>query len=130
MVGPKVDVTSRPSLLDGITMLPPGAQVVAGTSMLLLAAGTLLLGSLWGLLFLAVGAPVVIAGVAARRQAHADREQRARAELELPELRVVIAAAVAARHNVSRLLRLRGYTSAKVRRWIALECDVVLARGD
>ena len=59
------------------------------------------------------------------------REERgARAEAELDELRALVLEAVEQARAVERMLTKRGYTSAKVRRWIALECGVVLPRRD
>lgn len=127
---PRVEA-GHPRLLEQLLMLPPTARIAAGAlmlgmglvsiCMLVALASLVLLG-----LGVSVGLPLVISGLLAKRQRAVEDAERQRAEAELPELRKLIAAAVAARQGVSRLLRQRGYQSARVRRWIALECDVVL----
>ena len=133
MAGPEVS-PERQTLVEQLVVLPPAAKVVAGCVMLALGVTAVAIGGGFlgfVLLGLAVmfGVPMLVSAFADRRHRRLDAAERARAEAELPALKQAIAEAVAARHNVGRLLRLRGYSSPRVRRWIALECGVVLARG-
>lgn len=122
-------------LLDGILVLPAKAKLLVGIVMLAMGAVGIALDRTpysFGLLgaTLVFGVPLLVSGRRGLQAERIEHAERARAETELPALRDAVAAAVAQRHSVGRLLRQRGYTSAKVRRWIALECDVVLARTD
>jgi hypothetical protein len=77
----------------------------------------------------AVALPLFRSGVSAKRRLAAEAAELARGMAELAELRPLVAAAVAAGKHVGRLLEQRGYTSAKVRRKLALECGVILQQG-
>ncbi|MCA8963990.1 MAG: hypothetical protein KDC48_03855 [Planctomycetes bacterium] len=126
---------SRPGSLDSMAMLSPTGKIVGGAVMLAMAIGAFCLPPVGSYGFLLVvlgggmGSPLLVVGLRERRQAARDAAELARGMAELPALREAVAAAVAQRHNVGRLLRQRGYTSAKVRRRLALECDVVLQAG-
>lgn len=130
MVGPRI----KPGMqgpLDQLMVMPPWVRIAAGAGMLAMgSAGIVMVQGFAGLVLLgttaAVGLPLLLSGLADRRtQAH-EREERARAEVDLPYLKDAVGAAVQQKQDVARLLRKRGYTSDKVRRWIALECGVVL----
>lgn len=130
MVGPSVR-PGRIDLLEQLMVLSPLARIVAGGAMLAVGvASILLLVSFYSFVLLgagvAIGVPLVWSGWSAQREQEVERTERARAEVDLPYLRDFVAAAVKEHRNVARLLRERGYTSDKVRRWIALECGVVL----
>ena len=126
----------QPLLLDQLAYLPPTARIAAGGVMLGMGVAGLCMqpGSAyaWLLLVLSfgIGAPLVLLGLGDRRRLRVEVAELERARAELPDLRVAVATAVQARQGVRRVLRERGYTSDKAQRWIALECDVVLARGD
>ena len=120
---------------DALSVMPPPVRIGAGLLMLAMGIGGLLMMpiGLWSAVLAAltfvVGLPLLVGGLRDRRVQRIEREERARAEAELPRLREEVAACVERRHSVPRLLKQRGYTSPKVRRWIALECDVVLSSG-
>lgn len=123
-----------PSLLDQLMQLPPLVRMVTGAVMLGLGGvGICLSLSFYSavLLGLAVllGVPLLWIGWLDRARQQIERAEMVRAGAELPNLRAMVAAAVAARRSVGSLLRHQGFTSEKVRRWIALECDVVLPHG-
>lgn len=122
---------------DGLPMLSPNAKLLAGGLMigcgLALAVASQLAstaGYVGLLLGVAVGGPMLRSGLADRRRLALEAAELARGLAEMPELRPAIAAAVAAGHHVGRLLKQRGYTSARVRRKLALECDVILQEGE
>jgi hypothetical protein len=124
----------RQGLLEQLLVLPPTVKLVAGAFMLLLGVvGMCMMPSVYSFVLLglgvALGVPLLLAGRSERRQQGLDAVERLRAEGELAELRLAITAAVERKHNVGRILRERGYSSARVRRWIALECGIVLAQG-
>ncbi|MCA8978250.1 MAG: hypothetical protein KDC98_26215 [Planctomycetes bacterium] len=134
MVGPRVE-PGRVPVPSALEMVAPGARIGAGVLMLAMGVtGVIMEANLWSLVLLGaaamIGLPALISGLGDRRRQRIERGERVRAEQELPRLRAEIAACVARNHNVSRLLKQQGYTSARVRRWIALECDVVLSAGD
>lgn len=115
-------------------MLPASAKIGAGILMLALGLGGITMEvGLYSLVLLGlaggVGGPLLWSGLADRKAQRLDAAERRRAEAELPALREAIAAAVAQQQNVGRLLRERGYARPRVRRWIALECGVVLREG-
>jgi hypothetical protein len=125
-----------PGLVAQMAYLPPAARIVAGSVMLAMGGIAIAVQplSFWAYVLLlvtaAIGAPLLIGGLADRRRRAIESVELARAEVELPELRLAIAAERTGRRNVGKLLRDRGYTTDKARRWIALECDVVLPRGE
>lgn len=82
------------------------------------------------LLTAAVGVPLLLSGLGDRRRQRIAALERLRAERELPELRALLVAARQQGRSVFGLLRQRGYTSDVVCRWIALECGIVLPRGE
>ncbi len=124
-----------PGSLESLAVLPPMAKIIAGAVVSCMALTPLVLQalSIFGVVLFvfgsAIGLPLLFGGFAARRTAKLEAEEFARGMAELPLLREAVKAAVAQRQNVGRLLRQRGYTSARVRRKLALECDVVLQAG-
>ena len=70
---------------------------------------------------LAASAPLGWSGLSARRAERVDAAERARADAELEELRGAVEAARGRGAAIDRMLIKRGYTSARVRRWIARE---------
>ena len=125
------ETTQPPGFVNSIQLLPWRAQV--GAAALVLATGFVpfakvpsSLGAL-GLFAVALAAslPLGWSGLNVRRAKLVDAAERARAEAELEELRGAVEAARARGAAIDRLLRKRGYTSVRVRRWIAREVDVV-----
>jgi Flp pilus assembly protein TadB len=124
-----------PRLLDQLMLLPPWLRIAAGAVMVALGAVAVALHvSPYSLvlvgLAVALGLPILLHGVADRRRRRTEFAELERARAELPGLRVLVASAVASRHNVRRALRQRGFTTEKAMRWVALECGVVLSRGE
>ena len=72
----------------------------------------------------------VLDGLGVRRSQLLEASERARAEAEMDDLRRVVAEAAERGGVTHRTLSKRGYTSPKIRRWIALECGVVLPDRD
>ncbi|HEX5052470.1 MAG TPA: hypothetical protein VFZ65_11900 [Planctomycetota bacterium] len=124
------------SLREQLVVLPPAAKVVAGLAMLGMGVGAMLMlpGSFYSIVLIcfgtALGVPLVLAGRAEFRQRRRDADEMVRARADLETLKPLVTEAVREKRGVDRLLRERGYSSEKVRRWIALECDVVLPRRD
>jgi membrane protein implicated in regulation of membrane protease activity len=119
-----------PGLGEQLAVLPPLAKVLTGAFMLVLGGGAMAMqpwsvySGILAVLALVLGVPLLLAG---RREQVAQRVQAAelqRAKAELSDLRAAIAAVLEEKHGVERFLLERGYTSPKVRRWIALECDL------
>ena len=120
--------------VHSLLVLPASAKIGAGILMLALGIGGIAMGvGLYSLVLLGLGAgmggPLLWSGLAVRKAQRLDDAERRRAEAALPALREVIAAAVAQKQNAGRVLRERGYERPRVRRWIALECGVVLRGG-
>jgi hypothetical protein len=136
MALPPQERHGAPGLIAQMAYLPPMARIVAGTAMLAMGGIAIALepGSFWAFVLLlataAIGAPLLMGGVTDRRRRAIESTELERARGELAALREAIAAELAGRRNVGKLLRDRGYTTDKARRWIALECDVVLPRGE
>jgi len=135
MVLPPQERQGVPGLVDQMSYLPPGARIGAGSVMLAMGGIAIAVQpmSFWAFVLLlvtaAIGAPLLIGGISDRRRRGLETAELERARAELAQLREAIAVEVAGRRNVGKLLRDRGYTTDKARRWIALECDVVLPRG-
>jgi len=119
------DVTQPPGFVGSIQLLPWRAQL--GAAALVLATGLVpfarmssSLGAL-GLFAVALAASVPLgwSGLSARKAELVDAAERARADAELEELRGAVEAARARGAAIDRMLIKRGYTSARVRRWIA-----------
>ncbi|MCK5945567.1 MAG: hypothetical protein KAI24_26490 [Planctomycetes bacterium] len=138
MTAPRRDLHDprMPGLFAQLSVLPPAVQVAAATLMLAMGiAGIWLMPTgfaSWLLLIVAfaVGGPVGVQGLTLQRERRVEAEEMRRAKDELPELRLVVDDAQGELRGVERTLMKRGYTSAKVRRWIAPECGVVLPRRD
>ena len=75
---------------------------------------------------LEMGVPLGVSGLRVRRTQLVEASERARAEAELEDLRLELESAKGRGGVTHRTLSKLGYTSAKIRRWIALECGVVL----
>jgi hypothetical protein len=112
-----------------LQVMPPWVRITTGALMLALGGPLLAFGSLAGFLGLA-GLPLLCDGWRDAHHRRTDAAELARARVELEAIRPGVRDAVQRRRDVDRLLRDLGYTSAKARRWIALECDVVLPRGE
>ena len=125
-----------PGLGSSIRLLP--WQVQVGVSVLLLGmfvATLAMFPTLQGTLpmlfvFLVAGLPLGLSGLRVRRTQLLEASERARAEAEMDDLRRVVAEAAERGGVTHRTLSKRGYTSPKIRRWIALECGVVLPDRD
>ncbi|MEZ6038434.1 MAG: hypothetical protein R3F29_13205 [Planctomycetota bacterium] len=132
MTSPELRSATRPSLLAQLMVLPPWVRMVTGVGIVGMAAVVLVnYGvSFYGALFLGFGAllgvPLSWSGVHDWREQHLERDERARAAAELSVLREELDGLREDKRGVERFLLERGYRSAKVRRWIALECGVVL----
>lgn len=124
-----------PSLSQQLFVLPPSAKLIAGSFMILLALGAMLMmpGSFYSWLLLlvagAIGPMLVYQGTTELRERAIVDEEMARAEFELDDLKQLVADLTGSKRGVERFLMERGYTSHKVRRWIALECDIVLPKS-
>jgi hypothetical protein len=133
---PPVPDAGMPSLSAQLAMLSPNGKLFGGTLMLLLGGGALALDSdslaSWILILVAgcLGVPLLLRGMQERGWQRLEAAELERARSDLPALRIDIAEAQADRRGVDRLLRDRGYTTEKARRWIALECDIVLPRAE
>ena len=125
-----------PGMFDSILLLPPVVQLLAaGLALAMGAAAVWMFPSSPGTwtLFVgcaALGVPLGLRGLKLLDEQKLEARERARAEAELDELRALVLEAVEQARAVERMLTKRGYTSAKVRRWIALECGVVFPRRD
>lgn len=125
-----------PGFGSSIRLLP--WQVQVGVSMLLLGmfvATLAMYPALQGavpmlFVFLVAGLPLGLSGLGVRRTQLLESSERARAETEMDDLRRVVAEAAERGGVTHRTLSKRGYTSQKIRRWIALECGVVLPERD
>ncbi len=123
-------------MFDSILLLPPVVQLLtAGLTLTMGVAAVWMFPSsagAWTLLavFAALGSSLGLRALKLLDEQKLEARERARAEAELDELRALVLEAVEQARAVERVLTRRGYTSAKVRRWIALECGVVLPRRD
>ena len=132
MTSPELSSATRPSLLAQLMVLPPWVRMATGIGIVGMAAVVLSTYgiSYYGVLFFGFGAlfgvPLSWSGIHDWREQHRERDERARAASELASLRDALDGLREDKRGVERFLLERGYTSAKVRRWIALECGVVL----
>lgn len=121
-----------PGFGGAIRLLPWQAQVGVAAMLLGMSLVTLTMyPTLQGLLpmlfvFLVVGVPLGVSGLRVRRTQLLEASERARAEAELEDLRLELESAKGRGGVTHRTLSKLGYTSAKIRRWIALECGVIL----
>ena len=124
-----------PGMGAQLAVLPPAAKVVVAPLMLVLGVVAIVLdpGSVfaWVLLVAAValGGPLLLQGLGELRARQVFERERARARAELVVLQADLREVIAEKRGVERFLLERGYTSEKARRWIALECGVVLPRA-
>jgi len=131
-VGAGTEHGKPPGFGGTIRLLPWQAQVGVAALMLAGLLATLAAYPTWEgvvpmlALFLIVGLPLGLSGLGVRRTQLLEASERARAEAELDDLRRVVAEAAERGGVTHRTLSKRGYTSPKIRRWIALECGVVL----
>ena len=123
----------RPPGFGGtIRLLPWQAQVGVAALLLAMSVVTMvMMRSVQGLLpmlfvLLVVGVPLAWSGLRVRRTQLLEASERARAEAEMADLQREVEAAKGRGGVTHRMLAKRGYTSPKIRRWIALECGVVL----
>lgn len=125
-----------PGFGSTIRLLPWQAQVGASALVLGMAVATVaLVPTTQGIIpmlivLLVAGVPLGLSGLGVRRTQRLEASERARAEAELDDLRRAVADAQARGGVTHRTLGKRGYTSPKIRRWIALECGVVLPERD
>ena len=125
-----------PGFGGSIRLLPWQAQIGVSVLLLVMLVATLTLyPTLQGavpmlFLFLVAGLPLGLSGLGVRRTQLLEASERARAEAEMDDLRRVVAEAAERGGVTHRTLSKRGYTSQKIRRWIALECGVVLPERD
>ena len=125
-----------PGFGASIRLLPWQAQVGVAALLLAMCVVTMVMtGSSEGLLpmlfvFLVAGVPLGLSGLAVRRTQLLEASERARAEAEMDDLRRAVAEAAERGGVTHRMLSKRGYTSPKIRHWIALECGVVLPDRD
>ena len=110
--------------------LPPWVKIATGAITTCLCAAMAGMGSLVWITGSFVGVPLLTEGVRDARRRAAERLELARARAELDAIRPGVHEAVRRRRDVGELLRRLGYTTSKARRWIALECDVVLPRDE
>ena len=121
-----------PGFGSTIRLLPWQAQVGVSALLLGMSVATLaLVPAVQGIVpmlfvFLVAGVPLGLSGLGVRRAQRLEASERARAEAEMDDLRRAVADAQARGGVTHRTLGKRGYTSPKIRRWIALECGVVL----
>ena len=125
-----------PGFGSSIRLLPWQAQVGVSALLLVMFVATLAMSTtLQGLLpmlfvLLVVGVPLGLSGLGVRRAQLLEASERARAEAEMDDLRRAVAEAEGRGGVTHRTLSKRGYTSPKIRRWIGLECGVVLPDRD
>lgn len=121
-----------PTVFQQLSVLPPAVKAFVGPLMvgMGIVAVVMISDSVYSWVLLVVGgligAPLGWQGVVQCREQKLEREELARAALELESLRVQLEQVAEDKRGVERFLMECGYTTAKARRWIALECDVVL----
>jgi hypothetical protein len=117
-----------------IRLLPWQVQLATAALVLAMGFGAIAMfpSSPGALLMLVVslvtGVPLWFSGFGVRSARLLEAFERARAEGEMAALQQAVDEAQARGSGVDRMLLKRGYSSEKIRRWIALECDVVLPR--
>jgi len=132
MPNPDLPSPGMPSLLQQLSVMPP--VVKAGVGVVMIAMGIVAVVLMpesmysWVLLVISglLGVPLAWQGAAQSRQQKLEAEELERAEIELESLRVQLEQVAEDKRGVERFLMECGYTTAKARRWIALECGVVL----
>ena len=121
-----------PSVFQQLSVMPPAVKALAGPLMVLMAivAVTMMPETLYSWVLLAlgfmIGIPLTWQGFSQRKEEKLVTKELERAALELDILRLELEQAAADKRGAERFLMERGYTTAKARRWIALECDIVL----
>ena len=121
-----------PSLFQQLSVMPPMVKAIVGPAMVLMGVAAVIMvpdsGYSWVLLALGViiGIPLGWQGAVQQSDEKLVQKELARAVEELELLRLDVEQAAADKRGVERFLMERGYTTSKARRWIALECGVVL----
>tara|TARA_R110002096_G_scaffold108799_5_gene238125 strand:+ start:1971 stop:2399 length:429 start_codon:yes stop_codon:yes gene_type:complete len=121
-----------PSIFQQLSVLPPAAKAFVGSLMVLMGIVAVTMvpetAFSWVLLVLGLilGLPLAWQGFTQAKEHQLVTKELERAALELDILRLELEQATADKRGIERFLMDRGYTTAKARRWIALECDVVL----
>jgi hypothetical protein len=118
-----------PHLFEQLSYLPPLVRMLAGGAMLAMGITGICFGlTLYSVVLLGLGLflglPLLSQGWTDRRRSLVEERELARARAELPDLRSLVDAEMRGRRNVNRLLRERGYSTARAQRWIAVECGV------
>lgn len=123
-----------PSMLGQLSVLPPAVKATVGLAMLALGVGAVVMlgAGFFSLVLLTVfamtGVPLTLQGFSEGRQQKVIRSELQRAHQEIDLLRLEIEQAQANKRGLERFLIDRNFTTVEARRWIALECDVVLPR--
>ena len=120
-----------PGFFDAIRLLPWAAQLASAALILAMAVVAVVWFPSGGALLMLVvslvcGLPLAASGLSLRRTQQLYSAERSRAEGEMVALRRALEEAEARGGATHLTLSQRGYSSAKVRRWIARECGVVL----
>jgi len=121
-----------PSVFQQLSVMLSMVKAIVGPAMFLMGVAALIMvpdsGYRWVLLVLGaiIGIPLGWQGVAQRGDEKLVLKELARAAEELELLRLDVEQTAADKRGVERFLMKRGYTTNKARRWIALECGVVL----
>ncbi|MFT4512244.1 MAG: hypothetical protein ACI91B_000932 [Planctomycetota bacterium] len=117
-----------PSMTEQLTALSPRVKAFAGPVILIIGVVAFVLSGGWLLLAIGcfLGAPVTIQGMSQLKEQRTVERELARAREELDLLKLEIEQAADDKRGIERFLMEHGYTSAKARRWIALECGIVL----
>ena len=121
-----------PSVFQQLSVMPPAVKAFVGPLMagMGIVAVVMIPDSVYSWVLLVVGGLIGIPlgwhGVVERREQKLIAAELERAQQELETLRLELEQVAADKRGVERFLMDRGYTTAKARRWIALECGVVL----
>lgn len=131
----EVPSAQMPGLGEQLAVLPPWAKLAVGPLMLAMGVVAVVLEPVsffaWVLFSVAIflGGPLLVKGAGELGEQRTFARECARARDEMPTLKADLAEAVQEKRGVERFLIDRGYTSAKVRRWISLECGIVPPRS-
>lgn len=117
-----------PSMTEQLTALSPRVKAIAGPAMLIIGVVAFALNGGWLMLAIGcfLGAPVTIQGLSQLKELRTVERELASAREELDLLKLEVEQAVDDKRGIERFLMDAGYTTAKARRWIALECGIVL----
>ena len=121
-----------PSVFQQLSVLPPLVKALVGPALFLMGVSALVMlpDGYYSWVLFALGAllgiPLGWQGVVQHKEHRLVAVEITRASAEMPQLQADLQQAASDKRGVERLLLERGYTTAKARRWIALECGVVL----